>query len=174
MARWHARAATFGSIDMHPENQDKLRRRVAQAAAAALASQRYVSAIDVLLGVGWLDPSSHKRWQTGQLPYLEQAIQANLARVSAAMQLFRDWATAQGLRPSETAYVARTPQRPALRFSKSGDPQIEQAYRTHWLLPQLSEQKQQRIREKASQPPELVVIEPTKDWHCSRCGGTGA
>jgi hypothetical protein len=57
------------------------------------------------------------------------------------MRLFRSWAERRGLRPSETAYVARTPGRPALRFSKSGDPDIERAYRTHWVSPELSERK---------------------------------
>lgn len=30
--------------------------RVAEAAAAALAARRFVSAIDILVGIGWLDP----------------------------------------------------------------------------------------------------------------------
>lgn len=58
---------------------------------------------------------------------------ASLPEISAAMRVFRSWAESTGLRPSETVYVSRTRDRRQLRFSKSGDPNIERAYRTHWL-----------------------------------------
>ena len=90
------------------------------------------------------------------------------------MKLFRSWATAKGLVPKETHYIARTPRRQTLCFSKSGNPTIEQLYRTHWLSGELSERKRQRLAEKASRAPELVVIYPLNSlWTCHRCGGTG-
>ena len=76
----------------------------------------------------------------------------------------------RGLKPSETAYVARTRDRRPLRFSKSGDPAIERAYRTHWVSPELSERKRARLAERQSRPPELVVVSPVKDFTCSVCG----
>lgn len=60
-----------------------------------------------------------------------------------------------------------------MRFSKSGDPSIERAYRTHWVSPELSEAKRARLAERQSKPPDLVVVSPVKDWSCSSCGGTG-
>ncbi len=75
---------------------------------------------------------------------------------------------------SPTEYVARTPQRQRLRFSRSGDPGIEGLYRTHWVSPELSEKKRERLAEKAGREPELVVIQPLNtEWRCHRCGGTG-
>ena len=75
---------------------------------------------------------------------------------------------------SETHYVARTSQRQALRFSRSGNPTIEKLYRTHWVSRELSERKRERLAEKASRPPDLVVIQPLNDaWICHRCGRTG-
>ena len=70
---------------MKPENRDKLRVRVADAAEAALARRGFVSAIDVLLGLGWLDEPTLKRWRQAQLPYLEGGIWTNLSRISEAM-----------------------------------------------------------------------------------------
>lgn len=52
-----------------------------------------------------------------------------------AMRVFRSWAESAGPRPSETVYVSWTRDRRRLRFSKSGNPDIERAYRTHWLPP---------------------------------------
>ena len=101
---------------MNPENRRKLAERVTKAAEAAFAAQKYVSPVDVLVGIGWLDPGAVKRWRQGQVDYLERVVQTNLPRISEAMKLFRSWATAKGLIPSETSYVARTPSRQTLRF----------------------------------------------------------
>lgn len=158
---------------MTTDNDKRLERRVVAAAEAALAARRFVTAIDVLLGLGWLPASGVQAWRTGRIPYLEAAVTANLSKISKAMGYFRRWAQQRGLKPSETAYVRRSPGRPALRFSKSGKPSIERAYRTHWVSPTLSERKRQRLAERQSRPPDLVVISPVNDWTCSACEGTG-
>jgi len=166
-------AARRYKSSMQPKNLQALADRVVRAAEAALATQQYVSPIDVLVGVGWLDPGAEKRWRLGQIDCLERAVQANLSRISAATKLFRSWAAGKGLNPSDTRYVARTPQRSTLRFSRSGEPGIERAYRTHWLSPALSLEKRERLAEKASAEPELVAILPLKAGACCKCGGTG-
>ncbi len=159
---------------MTPKNRAKLADRVARAAEAALADHHYVSAIDVLVGIRWLEPSAVDRWRQGQTDCLEGSVQTNLPRITEAMQLFRSWANAKRLLARETHYVARTPRRQTLQFSRSGAPTIEQAYRTHWISPELSERKRERLAEKASRAPDLVVIQPlNSEWTCHRCGGTG-
>ena len=101
-------------------------------------------------------------------------MQVNLLRMSEALKLLQSWANGRGLSASPTQYVARTPQRQALRFSRSGDAAIEAMYRTHWVSQELSEKQRKRVVEKASRAPELVVVQPLKhDWTCHRCGGTG-
>jgi hypothetical protein len=159
---------------MNRKNREKLADRVVRAAESALAAQDYVSPVDVLVGIGWLDSGTVDRWRRGQIECLEAAIRTNLARILDAMRLFRAWATAKGLLASETDYVARTPQRQSLRFSRSGDPTIERPYKTHWVSPELTRRQRERLAEKASRAPELVVIQPLNDeWTCHRCGGTG-
>ena len=159
---------------MSRKNRTPLVDRVIEAAEASLAASNDVSAIDVLLGIGWLDPGAVDRWRRGQIDCLEGAIQVNPQRVAEAMALLQTWVTNKGLLASETQYAARTPQRQTLRFSRSGHPTIEQLYRTHWVAPQLSEKKRERLAEKASRAPELVVIQPlNREWTCHRCGGTG-
>jgi hypothetical protein len=66
--------------------------------------------------------------------------------------------------------VARTWDRRPLRFSKSGDEAIERAYRTHWVSPELSERARERLAERQSRPPDLVVVSPVKEWTCAVCG----
>jgi hypothetical protein len=156
------------------KNQVPLVDRVAKAAEGALAARHFVSAIDILTGIGWLDPGAVERWRRGQIDCLEEAVQAHLPRISEAVRLFQSWATARGLFASETAYVDRTPQHRTLRFSRSGNPAIEASYRTHWVSSELSEAKRAPLADKASRAPELVVVQPLKtEWTCHRCGGTG-
>lgn len=159
---------------MSKKPRTPLRDRVEKAAEATLAARDYVSPIDVLVGIGWLDLGAVERWRRGQVDYLERVVQTNLPRISEAMRLFRSWATKKGLNASETGYVARRPRRETLRFSRSGDATIERLYRTHWVSPNLSEKKLERLAEKASREPELLVIQPLNmDWTCHRWGETG-
>lgn len=81
----------------------------------------------------WVRPAQVEDWRRGRVPYLEQVVVAGLPKISAAMRVFRSWAESAGLRPSETVYVSWTRDRRRLRFSMSGSPDIERAYRTHWL-----------------------------------------
>jgi hypothetical protein len=122
---------------------------VVSVAEAALAAKRYVCAIDVLSGIGWLQPDALQRWRRGQVDCLERVVQTNLSRISEAMKLFRAWARVKGLNPRETHYAAHTRHRPTLRFSRSGDPTIERLYRTHWVSPVLAERKRERLADKA-------------------------
>jgi hypothetical protein len=155
------------------EHGSKLEGRVVGAAEASLAERKFVTAIDVLVGVGWLDPRRVDEWRQGRVDYLERVVVASLGKTSTAMRCFRRWAQARGLEPSETGYVSRTRDRRPLRFSKSGDPEIERAYRTHWVSPELSERKRARLAERQSRPPDLVVVSPVKAWKCSVCGAEG-
>lgn len=158
---------------MATENEKRLERRVVAAAEAALAERDFVTPIDVLAGLGWLAPGRVEEWRQGRVTDLEAVVEAGLGKISTAMRLFRRWAQGRGLKPTETEYVARSRGRRPLRFSKSGDPAIERAYRTHWVSPELSERKRARLAERQSRPPDLVVVSPIKDWACTRCGGTG-
>jgi hypothetical protein len=132
---------------MSPANHSNLYGRVVSAAYHALKRQHYVSAIDVLLGMGWLQQDHLDGWRQGRTPYLERVVQSSLTRISEAMRIFRRWAEENGLKPSETAYVMRKPGRQVLRFSKSGNPSIERLYRTHWVSPVLSERKADRLKD---------------------------
>jgi hypothetical protein len=153
--------------------RQKLERRVVAVAEQVLAKQRYVTAVDMLVGLGWLAPSSLDRWRQGRVESLESVVGAGLGKVSAAMRILHRWAQEHDLKPSETVYVARSREQQALRFSVSGDPAVETAYRTHWISPELSERKRQRLAEQTAKPPDLVVIQPLNPWSCTSCEGTG-
>ena len=107
---------------MNPEYRRKLADRVAKAAAAALAARKYVSPIDVLVGIGWLDPGAVKRWRQGQVDYLERALATNLPRITEAMKLFRSWAAGKGLVPSEIELSVAVAAAPDAAFQQERKP----------------------------------------------------
>jgi len=152
-------------------NQRILEKRVISAAESALNRQKFVSAIDVFVGMGWLQAAHVNDWKRENVPFLERAIQANLHKISFAMKTFAHWARGRGLKPSKTAYLMKARgEKKELRFCKSGNPYIEEAYHTHFISPELTERKQKTLKEKMSSPPELVAYIILKDSSCSVCG----
>jgi hypothetical protein len=124
---------------METSVQTKLEERVYRAAEAALVRQKYVSAIDVLCGMGLLASSGVDSWRKGRIDFLEREIHGSLNKISSSMKIFRRWAQEKGLTPSETEYVRLGRSGTVrLQFSASGDPQIEKNYRTHYVSPVLS------------------------------------
>jgi len=152
---------------------DDLERRVIRAAEAALAERQAVSPLDLLVALGWLAPSHVDLWREGRVESLEDLMSVSRAKLSTAMAIVQRWARGHRLIASETAYVARTPDRRTLRFSDSGDPDVERGYRTHWVSPELPAAVRERLATRQSRPPELVVIAPLNDWTCTACEGTG-
>lgn len=151
-------------------NRAHINKRVVQVAESTLCHQQYVRPVDILMGIGYLQSVHLQDWRKGKIPYLESVIQANLGKISFTMKCFRAWAHQKGLKPSQTAYLVRTrgPKKD-LQFSKSGNPKIEEAYRTHYVSPLLGERKQGKLKEKLEKPPELVAFIIIKDRQCSLC-----
>jgi hypothetical protein len=114
----------------HP--RPSLERRVAAAAAIALAREGSVSPIDVLTGMGWLPWGRVADWRQGRIDHLEQLAGVHPDKLAMVLEHLRAWAADAGLEPSDVAYLAATRDRRPLRFTADGDPTAERAYRTHW------------------------------------------
>jgi hypothetical protein len=100
-------------------NKQALTQRVVRTAEAVLAQQKYVSAIDVLTGMGLLEPVHVKNWRNGRIDSLEKVIQGRPDKISLALASLRRWATESGLEPSEVRYVRQVRgQALELRFSR--------------------------------------------------------
>jgi hypothetical protein len=156
-----------------PNPPSKLERRVVEVAEAALARQKVVAPLDVLTGLGWLPHRVADGWRQGRVDHLEKLLSVHPEKRAAALEYLRRWAEHGGLTPSETDYVAATRDRRPLRFTADGDQALERAYRTHWISPDLSEAGRERLAERQSKAPDLVVVLPVKDWTCAGCAGTG-
>ncbi len=154
-------------------SSSKLERRVIVAAEAALTRQRFVAPLDVLTGIGWLPITVVDRWRQGRVGYLEELLSLDPAKVASVLAYLDGWARRGGLEPAETDYVAATRDRRPLRFTARGDHAVERAYRTHWISPALPEATRERLTQRQSKAPDLVVVMPIKEWTCVSCRNTG-
>jgi hypothetical protein len=105
--------------------------KIASAVARILARQRYVAPVEVFVELGLLLPEDLKRWQQGQVPRLERVIRCNLTRAGRILQLLRFHVHDLKLKPSITVYQHRGH---PLRFSRSGEPKIEEAWSRHFVV----------------------------------------
>jgi hypothetical protein len=146
-----------------------LESRVVAAAVEALRRQKFVSAVDVCVGLGWLHGTAVTSWRQGRVDRLEECLPVQADRVSQVHEYLRSWAQRQGLTATETDYIAATRDRRQLRFTREGDPAAEQAWRATWAAADLPARQRERI----SAAPDLVVVQPVNDWTCAECAETG-
>jgi hypothetical protein len=95
-----------------------------------------VDTFDVLVGMDLLTRKQLEDWRRGRTPYLERVINCNLARLARVLRILRFHAHDLNLKPSLTVYVrSGSGPKDRLRFTKTGDPRLEEAYATHFVWP---------------------------------------
>ena len=62
---------------------------IVAAVAQVLARERFVSPIDVFLGMGLLDAADLEKWKCGATPYLERVLRCNMPRASGILRILR-------------------------------------------------------------------------------------
>ena len=121
-------AATFRGDPLYP----KIERTV----AVILKQGNVIVPVDVLVGMDLLAPDQLENWCRGRVPYLEQVIDCNLTRLSRLLRILRFHAHDLKLVPSTAVYVCSGKGRKQrLRFTKTGDAKLEEAYARHFVWP---------------------------------------
>ena len=108
--------------------------RIEHVVAEQLAKGNGVAPVGVLVGMGLLRHEHLADWRRGRVTYLESVINCNLSSLSRLLRILRFHAHDLNLKPSTTVYKrhGKGP-RQRLRFSKTGDPNLEAAYATHFI-----------------------------------------
>ena len=115
---------------------DPLFPRIERAVAEQLAKGNVVAPVDVLVGMGLLRSEHLADWRRGRVAHLERVVTCNLSRVSRVLRILRFHAHDLNLKPSFTVYNRHGEgPKQRLRFSKTGDPNLETAYATHLVRP---------------------------------------
>jgi hypothetical protein len=141
--------------------------RVTTAAEAALADHQYASFIDVLTGMNLLQ--NVQAWHNGRVQYLDEMVQGSPEKLLKVIELFGQWAAARGLRREDLPPHASFIPRPPKYHTASQYPALEQAFRLHFVSPQLPEKKLEKLREKVSAAAPPTVFSIVKESKCSQC-----
>ena len=119
--------------------QDPYYTRIVKAVEGLLREKGFVAPLELFIRMDLLFPESVENWRRGRIPYLERVIRCNLGKASRILRILRMHAHDLDLIPSLTVYKRRTKgSRPLLRFSKTGDHNIEDAYARHFVSPRNS------------------------------------
>jgi hypothetical protein len=101
-----------------------------------LREKGFVAPMELFIRMNLLSPESAEDWRRGQIFYLERVIRCNLSKASRILRILRMHAHDLDLKPSLTVYKRWTKgSRPLLRFSKTGDHNVEEAYARHFVSP---------------------------------------
>lgn len=116
-------------------SRKELEGKIPRLAGEYVTKNGFVTAVDLLMALGWLNKKDYEDWRFGRIPYLEKVVGKSLAGITFAMKCFRSWAIKSHLKPSYTSYKKwGKGLRIDLRFSKSGADAVERAYSTHYVL----------------------------------------
>ena len=117
-------------------NRLDIEKRLGGITSNLLREKGYISFVDVFISMEKLSKEDYENWRFEKVPYLERVIKVNLAKINFIMRTVQKNSRNGNLRTSKTVYKSwgKGPKK-LLRFSKSGDPNIEEAYSIHFLKP---------------------------------------
>ena len=121
-------------ITVENYTSDKYYPRIVKAVDNELKSGNFVAPIRVFVSMGLLEAQDIDNWRKGWVPYLERVVKCNLAKASRILRILRFHAHDLNLKPSITLYRRKSASgKIPLRFSKSGEKNIEEAYSRHFV-----------------------------------------
>jgi hypothetical protein len=115
-------------------NDKELIGKVHSAVYTLIKDKGFAAPVDVLIAVGVLSKTDYENWRNGRVDYLERVCKVNLKKLSTINREIQAYATKQNLKSSWTDYRKwGKGENIRLRFSKSGNEQIERLYATHYV-----------------------------------------
>lgn len=124
--------------------KDSLYPKVVRATAALLRESDEISTVALLMKIGNLIPVDHDAWRHGRVPYLERVFQGSLSKANRYLRIIGFHAHDLNMIPSQHTYRQIGKKR-ILRFSRSGDENIEKSYARHFRWNQSQEKKQEYV-----------------------------
>ena len=120
-------------------NKNEIRVKVQSAMHGLIREKGSASSVDVLITIGVLSKDDYEGWRNGKVDYLEHVCKVSLGKLSSINREIRAYAKQHNLKPSYTDYRKwGKGEKTKLRFSKSGDNNIEKLYATHYVDEQRS------------------------------------
>lgn len=136
-SRWKSPFKEWRSLKkITPANyrQDPHYGRIVKATEDLLRERGFVAPVELFVRMGLLSADSVEDWRRGRIPYLERVVRCNLSKASRILRILRLHAHALDLKERPSVYMRWTKSpRTLLRFSKTRDRGVEDAYACHFL-----------------------------------------
>ena len=115
-------------------SKKRIEESVYRNAIVLLEEKGYISPVELLVMMDRLKSKEVEDWRFKRIPYLERVIAGNLGKVNHILQTLKKFAGEQNLKPSITVYKSwgKGPKK-LLRFSKTGNADLEKLYSTHYV-----------------------------------------
>ena len=135
-------------VTVNTYRKDKYYSRVVRAVERILARGDVFAPTDILIEMGNLSKKDYEAWRKGQVPYLERVFVGSLSKANRILRIIGFHAHDLNMVPRQTVYHqwGKGGKR-VLRFSKSGDPNLEEAYSRHYIWNQSQKNKLKVINE---------------------------
>ncbi len=123
--------------------KDTLYPKIVDAFSRILKEKKFVSPLDIFQELFLLEKKHIEDWRFKRVPFLEKVLKCNLHKASRILQISKHHANDLDLKPSKTVYMkfGKGP-KIILRFTKTGDKNIEEAYSTHFVKKRNEEEEQ--------------------------------
>ena len=123
--------------------KDTLYPKIVDAFSRILKEKKFVSPLDIFQELFLLEKKHIEDWRFKRVPFLEKVLKCNLHKASRILQISKHHANDLDLKPSKTVYMkfGKGP-KIILRFTKTGDKNIEEAYSTHFVKKRSEEEEQ--------------------------------
>jgi hypothetical protein len=118
------------AITVNNYKEDRYYNGIVDAVSKLLEIKRDIAPVEVLMEMGLLQSTALNDWKLGRISYLEKVIGCNLGKIGRILRILRFHAYDLNLGQRLTFYNKRGK---PLRFSKTGDAKIEEAYRRHFV-----------------------------------------
>ncbi|XID92314.1 hypothetical protein ACF3MZ_28245 [Paenibacillaceae bacterium WGS1546] len=121
-------------------NKQELQKKVRDTVHQLVWEKGYASPVDLFLKMGKVTPKQVEDWRFGRISYLERVLQGSLGKLSSIMKEFRK--TGREMELTEQYQPIKSwgkGKKRTLRFSKSGDPNVERHYHTNFVKPRKPE-----------------------------------
>jgi hypothetical protein len=136
LVRTDCEEALLKKITRANYRQDPYYPPIVRVVESLLREKGFVAPVELFIRMNLLSQESAEDWRRGQISYLERVIRCNLSKASRILRILRMHAHDLDLKPSLTVYKRWTRgSRPLLRFSKTGDHKVEEAYARHFVSP---------------------------------------
>jgi len=133
-------------ITVNTYREDKYYPRVVKAVGKILACADVVAPSDILIEMGNLSKKNYEAWRKGQVPYLEQVFEGSLSKANRILRIIGFHLHDLNMVSRQTVYYQRGKgKNRVLRFSKSGNSNIEKAYSRYYVWNQSQEKKLKAI-----------------------------